>query len=503
MNVREQKHVTESMSQLQQKSDNLTRASILEQRRVTDLDQALRSATAEVANFRARTKKGAVEVLNLHRTTANPIHARADGIDPTKQADRNQKRLVATLEARLNKLLVRHSEIVNGNANLKEAICHMRKQRMTTDDVHRQYETEILEVRRRIAASMEQAALLTEERERLTKERDDVLAADAEEAAVHNRRLNEIAAYVAQQNADLEASVADAARGANLTAKFEFVTQAGNLSVTDEEAVRQKLIDLAAAEAKEHEQGRAIEARSAWFAAASDELKRVSGIDDLDRLVRVFVVQEADNFALFNYLQAIGQEIDQGLEKADELARDIRVYEAEAGIEEQQRRAVIQSLEDKVAAQARARAEWDARVADAAAACDLVAKRVQSIFFKIQCDHYLQTVLKEASAGGKRPPPGLDSMAALLSGQGITESNVLAYMSLIEQRSVQIVTAYAKKLLGMGMPANFLSGPHRPPGWEVSARESLLTLINNCYSEYTCFQILVCYKQSPLTARSA
>ena len=38
------------------------------------------------------------------RTTPNPAHQRADGLDPTKQADQNQRKLVANLEARLNKV---------------------------------------------------------------------------------------------------------------------------------------------------------------------------------------------------------------------------------------------------------------------------------------------------------------------------------------------------------------------------------------------------------------
>ena len=64
---------------------------------------------------------------------------------------------------------------------------------------------------------------------------------------------------------------------------------------------------------------------------------------------------------------------------------------------------------------------------------------------------------------------GLDSVASLMNGQGITEATVLTYMSLVEQRSIQIVTAYSRKLKALGVPtANcFLGGPQRPAGIEV------------------------------------
>ena len=77
---------------------------------------------------------------------------------------------------------------------------------------------------------------------------------------------------------------------------------------------------------------------------------------------------------------------------------------------------------------------------------------------------------------------GLDSMAALMNGQGITEANVLIYMSLIEQRAIQIVTAYSRKLKAMGaIHADFLGGPQRPAGWEVRASTARF---DNIHDEY-------------------
>lgn len=63
------------------------------------------------------------------------------------------------------------------------------------------------------------------------------------------------------------------------------------------------------------------------------------------------------------------------------------------------------------------------------------AHQAQSICFKIQCDQYLQTAAKDAT--GERAA-GLQALASTLTGQGITVSNIVDYMSLIEQRSVQV-----------------------------------------------------------------
>ncbi|KAG5189394.1 hypothetical protein JKP88DRAFT_176987 [Tribonema minus] len=468
MNTRERRQLADNISQLQAKADALTRGTILEQRRVGDLEQALKSATAEIATYRQRTKQAAVDVLNLHRSTSNPSHSRADGADPTKDADRNQKRLVGIMEARLNKLLVRHSEVVNGNSELREEICHMRKQRITTDDVRRQYETDIVDVRRNIASYLERAEQVTEERERIVKEKEELLSANGKEADEHDQHIDTVASYVAQQNTNLEHSIEEAARDAARNGPLPDVDQAGDLSLYEETQLKQQLVTLAQAERKEHDLTKSLGARLAWFNMASDELRRVSGISDLDQLIKSFMLQEANNFSLLNYIQSMGQEVDQGLDVAAALEQDIQRYEAEQETEEKQRNVIIRGLEEKVAAQLQARDEWAARMAAAAAISELVAKRVQSIFFKIQCDHYLQTLMKDSAGGGAGGArKGLDAMATMLSSQAITESNMLAYMSIIERRSVQIVTTYAQRLQATGLPVKFLSGPQRPPGWEV------------------------------------
>ncbi len=65
----------------------------------------------------------------------------------------------------------------------------------------------------------------------------------------------------------------------------------------------------------------------------------------------------------------------------------------------------------------------------------LTPHQAQSICFKIQCDQYLQTAAKDAT--GERAA-GLQALASTLTGQGITVSNIVDYMSLIEQRSIQV-----------------------------------------------------------------
>lgn len=76
--------------------------------------------------------------------------------------------------------------------------------------------------------------------------------------------------------------------------------------------------------------------------------------------------------------------------------------------------------------------------------CNL--SQAQSICFKIQCDQYLQTAAKDAT--GERAA-GLQALASTLTGQGITVSNIVDYMSLIEQRSIQVTFLVCRSAGGL------------------------------------------------------
>ncbi|CAM9427033.1 unnamed protein product [Ectocarpus fasciculatus] len=463
-----QRAISDSILQLQAKGDVFTRQVIIEQRRVDDIDGALRQARNEIDAFRLRTKTGAIDVLNLHRTTPNPAHQRADGLDPTKQADQNQKKLVSNLEARLNKaskLLMRHSEIMNGNARLKEEINHLRKERTTANEVHAQFEASIHQIRGEISSLMAHASAINDHREELVKTKEDILAQNREAKKRFDSRMDELSEFVELQNERFEESVERAAReGKDMNNTLAIVEKAGNLTIAEEEVLRSRVEDMEEALEKEQANDRAIEDKMKWYDEAFEELKTVSNIDDLDRLVAVFIKQEDEHFSLFNYIQTVNQETDQHLEKTEELEAEIAKYEEEQGVEERQRVAIIRDLHERAEAQRAANEAWAEKVEESQSVADGLAKKAQSICFKIQCDQYLQTKAKDAT--GERAA-GLQALASTLTGQGITVSNIVDYMSLIEQRSMQVISNYTKKLTATDPEANPIRGPPQPPSWEL------------------------------------
>jgi len=129
MNPREQQQMNASLGALQKRGDLFTRQMLQSKLKVSKLQDLCREADALIIKNRDRTKAKAIGLLNLHSLTPNEAYQRADGLNPTKLADINQKKLVNNLEGRLNKSLIRQAETANENNAIKAKIDKLRRKR--------------------------------------------------------------------------------------------------------------------------------------------------------------------------------------------------------------------------------------------------------------------------------------------------------------------------------------------------------------------------------------
>lgn len=182
------------------------------------------------------------------------------------------------------------------------------------------------------------------------------------------------------------------------------------------------------------------------YRTSFNELKRVSGINDLREIVQKYVKSEEETFSLFNYIQAQNQETDWTLERHTRLEEEIKAYEEKLSNEEAQRAEAMADLQGKWRGAKEATDECSHAAQEAQRMLERIAKKIQSLFFKIQCDQIFNSPneTKDIKLGAQRVnisrPVG---RLALLSGQaGVTESNILAYAELIEQRALEIMSDY-------------------------------------------------------------
>ena len=157
-----------------------------------------------ISIYRALAKAAAVDVMNLHVQTPHPAYKRADGNDVGRQAMLITKKVLSKLEAELNKLLQRRSEIINNNKSKKIEINHLRRMRIQTEITHNKYENTILEIKQNIERLSTESNDIIIERERLVKEKDNLEKINLDEQKTFSEQHEAMSDFIKGQNSALE-----------------------------------------------------------------------------------------------------------------------------------------------------------------------------------------------------------------------------------------------------------------------------------------------------------
>ena len=98
-----------------------------------------------------------------------------------------------------------------------------------------------------------------------------------------------------------------------------------------------------------------------------------------------------------------------------------------------------------------------------------VGKKVQTFFFKIQCDQMDSKAKDAKDEGGRKRGKGAtvsrpEGRVALLQQQGVSDSNVLEFMGVIELRTVDVLSEYLRHMSDgrPGAPLSPTPGPGSP-----------------------------------------
>ena len=124
------------------------------------------------------------------------------------------------------------------------------------------------------------------------------------------------------------------------------------------------------------------------------------------------------------------------------MLKEISTYEEQQISEEQGRVETLERERKKVEDSKEERERMTILAVDEQKTVEKIAKKVQTLFYKIQCDHAL-----EQHGVGNKGGTEREARLASIASQGVSESNILAFMGIIEERAVQIIGEYARTLV--------------------------------------------------------
>ena len=327
----------------------------------------------------------------MHILTPNPAYQRADGLNPTKLADINQRKLVSNLEARLNKALIRNATTINESNAIKAKIDKLRQKRMNDNFNRTSLEKKLRKLQADLDVVMETAAAAAEQRETFQEKKNQLLSDNIDEAAEFNEAYAQLGKYIDTQNELLEKSIEKAAKAVKFdTATNDDVDTRGMLSVSEEKK-KQQDIQLFSATIREQDKAyRHTQQKIEEYKRDFADLFAVAGSTDMDEIATTFCANEDESFRLFTHIQTVNQETDTVQQQFEKLCADIQAYEDEGRSKERARVQEKLELDQGVVDAKEENRQLMIQAVDEQKTVMNIAKRVSGLFYKINCESLLE-----------------------------------------------------------------------------------------------------------------
>jgi hypothetical protein len=212
------------------------------------------------------------------------------------------------------------------------------------------------------------------------------------------------------------------------------------------------------------------------FEEAFNKIKSATGITDIEELVRTFIKNEDHNFSLFNYVNEQNNEIEKLEEQIQLLKEEERKFAVESGEDFQQHKQILTELENKLQTTDSMAEKYEIRCQDLQRVIESLKRGIQSIYEKFDADGDADVPLSplrqserkssiRASFSVKATGPKEETM--------VSESNMVHYLGLIEQRANLLLQSYAEVKLSVisttGKPTQQLGASQESKGGEMGA----------------------------------
>mmetsp|Transcript_33531 Transcript_33531/g.83551 ORF Transcript_33531/g.83551 Transcript_33531/m.83551 type:complete len:550 (+) Transcript_33531:105-1754(+) len=360
--------------------------------------------------------------LNLMHETSLKARRVMGGIYAPAESDFAVEKQVRVLENRLDKSLVKFNESIALNKELRESIDNLRRERIVFDSQYKKLQRDLAEKKRSMAEVIELANVAYEERDKLLAEAGRVRGisdAEAREFEAEWKSLGDTLDADLKRHEtlarDVTKSVVNNAVGNN--------DVRGSLTMEDETNLKRQVRRQTWGLAKDKTTASSTLEKVANFEQAFAQIQAVTGISDIDELVSKFVQAEEQNFTRFNFLNELNGEGDKMEEALTQSRLEVERFRGTDRGADTQRRKHAKELEARVKAIGDRGVGYDEKWQAATTLIEQLVRTIEALCVHIGCN---VGFLKEMSGN-----------------EGISESNMMVYLGVIEQRTNEVLRIYA------------------------------------------------------------
>ncbi|XP_060078678.1 coiled-coil domain-containing protein 63-like [Ylistrum balloti] len=325
-------------------------------------------------------------------------HRRAQGGNTEQMVERTIQKKIRVKENRLDKAMVKFNQQLAVNANLRQEIDHLRQERSVFDGLFKKLTNDLSDIKAQMDEVIAEAARAYEERDEAQNKMIALKERSEKDMAQHEVEMKDLQRII---NHD------------NKLKQFLLFKAHDRAEFKDEEEAKKNKNARDKDTDAEREQINVYE-------EAFDKIKEATEKQDISVIVNNFIAREDENFALFNYVNELNEEVE-GLNEEIRLTKaemeafeieDIRMMECnKITLKDLQSRSVRVTAETEVAQK---------KIDVIRGVLDELRSGVTSLFETIHCD---SSTIK----------------SILGSEEEITDKNILHYMGIMEQRTMEML----------------------------------------------------------------
>jgi len=348
---------------------------------------------------------------------------RLGGVNAAQVNNKLIQKQIKVLDNRLDKCLLKYNETIASNKVLRQKIDEYRRERIVFDVIYKKIERDLHEKKKEMTAIINDSKNAYQARDKSQAEMRNLQSQAEKERADFETEFKELGDLIKQQQIMLE----------QLRLKQFERTNDENVVTTSVSEERSGEMASSMANWGNGNKDKNLAPLSQEKIHSYEEMllkvQDSTGIYDINEIVNKFLEAEEQNFSLFNYVNDVNSEIERLEHSISTMRNQIEKYKGQDASSNTQRKKTVRDLEDKLTRTDKKAEDYEGRYNLAVRTINQLKNGIQSIFTRIGA----------TSA----------SVDEMLGNQGVTESNMMQYLGIIEQRTTEILQAYAASQIGL------------------------------------------------------
>lgn len=342
------------------------------------------------------------------------------GINASVTHNQIIQKQIKVLENRLDKCLLKFNDTLAQNKELRTKIDDYRRERVVFDAIYKKLEKELHEKKKEMAAIIEDSKIAYQNRDKAQSEMIALQHHADKERAEFEGEFKELGELIKEQQQVLEQM---------RLRQLELAQEEQTLATTSQDEKKSDLASPMHNWTNNKDKGAELsQEKIQSYEDALRQIQEATGVDDVNDIVTRFLEAEEQNFSLFNYVNDINSEIERLEHSIAEMRNQIEKYRGQGMSTDTQRKKALRDLEEKLQRTEKKAEEYDARYQKAMRTIVQLKNGIHSIFTRIGA--------------------ATTSVEEMLGNQGVTDSNMMQYLGVIEQRTSEILQAYASSQIG-------------------------------------------------------